>query len=47
MLLELPIGEANAVIMKKLKNNKEIKAIEGHEQAMADLEAEIEKRRKK
>ena len=47
VLLELPIGEANAVIMKKLKNNKEIKAIEGHEKAMADLEAEIEKRRKK
>lgn len=47
VLLELPIGEANAVIMKKLKNNKEIKAIEGHEKAMADLEAEINKRRKK
>ena len=47
VLLELPIGEANAVIMKKLKNSKEIKAIEGHEKAMADLEAEIEKRRKK
>ena len=30
-----------------MKKNKEIKAIEGHEKAMADLEAEIEKRRKK
>ena len=47
VLFELPIGEANAVIMKKLKNNKAIKAIEGHEKAMADLEAEIEKRKKK
>ena len=47
VLLELPIGAANAAIMSKLKKNKEIKAIEGHEKAMADLEAEIEKRRKK
>ena len=47
VLLELPIGAANAAIMRKLKKNKEIKAIEGHEKAMADLEAEIEKRRKK
>ena len=47
VLLELPIGVANAAIMSKLKKNKEIKAIEGHEKAMADLEAEIEKRRKK
>ena len=47
MLLELPIGEASADRMKKLKNNKKIKAIEGHEKAMADLEAEIEKRRTK
>ena len=46
VLLELPIGAANAAIMRKLKKNKEIKAIEGHEKAMADLEAEIEKRRK-
>ena len=29
--------------MSKLKKNKEIKAIEGHEKAMADLEANIEK----
>ena len=33
--------------MSKLRKNKEIKAIKGHEKAMADLEAEIEKRRKK
>ncbi len=47
VLLELPIGVANMAIMNKLKKNKEIKAIDGHEKAMADLEAEIEKRRKK
>ena len=47
VLFELPIGKANAVIMKKLKNNKAIRAIDGHEKAMADLEAELKKRMKK
>ena len=47
VLLEFPIGEANQALLNQIKKNEVLSTQKNANKAMADLEAEIEKARKK
>ena len=46
VLLEYPIGQANQALLNQIKNNEILSTQKDADKAMADLEKEIEKRRK-
>ena len=47
VLLEYPIGQANQALLDQIKNNEILSTQKDADKAMAELEKEIEKRRKK
>jgi len=47
VLLEYPIGEANKALLNQIKKNEVLSTQKDADKAMAELEAEIEKRKKK
>ena len=47
VLLEYPIGKANETLLNKIKNNEILSTQKDADKAMAELEKEIENRRKK
>ena len=46
VLLEYPIGQANQALLNKIKKDEILSTQKDADKAMAELEAEIEKRRK-
>ena len=47
VLVEYPIGQANKALLNQIKQDEVLSTQKDADKAMADLEAEIEKRRKK
>jgi hypothetical protein len=47
VLLEYPLGEANQALLNQIKNDEVLSTQKNADKAMADLEADIEKARKK
>ena len=47
VLVEYPIGEANQALLNQIKQDEVLSTQKDYDKAMAELEADIEKRRKK
>jgi hypothetical protein len=46
VLIEYPVGEANTALLNKIKQDDVLSTQKDADKAMAELEAEIDKRRK-